>query len=75
MRTHVTETNFVIPAKLKDRWIFVSQTVLMQIRRKGRKTIEFQTSYYKIVDPLDQSIGLDWMQETLEHIRWLCKNG
>lgn len=75
MNRCVIPTNFRIPASVKDRWMFVSRTIVMEIRRNGVKSIQLKkASCMGMSDGAqrDHSRSLDWMQEAVEELRRIC---
>jgi len=72
-------TSFKVPKGFKHRWLVYGSTgeLIQEIRGvPGRRQARFIT--YKCSDECKKttngSCGLDWMVESVEHMRFLCEN-
>lgn len=82
---HEIPTNFAIPREHRNRvFLFYSDTFCLRLKPVSRKSIALaQHDRLKISEAdateaqkeqygSDHARGLDWMQETMEYLRFLC---
>lgn len=80
MTTHTIPTNFRVPKGFRHRWLVYGSTgeLLQEIQgvpgQRKIKTISHDASH-ECKTTTSGSLGLDWMAETVEHMRWLCQGG
>ncbi len=61
-------TNFTIPKGYQVRFVFRGQRGVLRVARAGRRKLRFeQTGSFS---PVEQSMALDWIQETVERMRF-----
>ena len=62
-------TNFNIPKTYRHEFVLRCRNGIMKVRRGGRRSIAFETEGDLDIDT-ERSLALDWIQETIERIRF-----
>jgi hypothetical protein len=69
-------TNFKVPKTLRHEWVLFHQNkpVMVMYGEPGSKKIQQHClAGPKRMSNVPKGLVLDWIQESVEHLRWLCE--